>query len=146
MPAEYKEHLLKYNGGQCTPNVFKFNENGNWTESCIDWFLTIYVNINIASVAGNFAMPGSAFGSSILGNSFSFNLTGYTGVSFTVSGNIMVGNILLGYGGNLISNSFAGLAGRYLNAGLFPNSYISNIHGNVISGSTQFINELANEQ
>lgn len=41
-PAEYKQHLLKYNGGQCTPNVFKFDENGNWTESCIDWFLAIY--------------------------------------------------------------------------------------------------------
>ena len=41
-PAEYKEHLLKYNGGQCNPNVFKFNENGNWTESCVDWFLAIY--------------------------------------------------------------------------------------------------------
>lgn len=41
-PVEYKNHLLQYNGGQCYPNVFKFNENGNWTESCIDWFLAIY--------------------------------------------------------------------------------------------------------
>jgi cell wall assembly regulator SMI1 len=41
-PSEYKEHLLQNNGGQCSPNVFKFNENGAWTESCIDWFLAIY--------------------------------------------------------------------------------------------------------
>lgn len=41
-PVEYKEHLLKYNGGQCNPNIFEFSENGNWTESCIDWFLAIY--------------------------------------------------------------------------------------------------------
>lgn len=41
-PGEYKNHLLKYNGGQCIPNVFKFNENGKWTESCVDWFLAIY--------------------------------------------------------------------------------------------------------
>lgn len=41
-PIEYKDHLLKYNGGQCVPNVFRFNENGKWTESCIDWFLAIY--------------------------------------------------------------------------------------------------------
>jgi cell wall assembly regulator SMI1 len=41
-PNEYKNHLLKYNGGQCSPNVFKFNENGKWTESCVDWFLAIY--------------------------------------------------------------------------------------------------------
>lgn len=41
-PDQYKEHLLQHNGGQCSPNVFKFNENGIWTESCIDWFLAIY--------------------------------------------------------------------------------------------------------
>lgn len=41
-PAEYKEHLLKYNGGQCTPNLFTFIENGTQTDSCIDWFLAIY--------------------------------------------------------------------------------------------------------
>lgn len=41
-PDEYKEHLLQNNGGQCSPNCFKFNENGTWTESCIDWFLAIY--------------------------------------------------------------------------------------------------------
>lgn len=41
-PIEYKKHLLKYNGGRCTPNVFKFNENGKDTDSCVDWFLAIY--------------------------------------------------------------------------------------------------------
>lgn len=41
-PNEYKNHLLKYNGGQCNPNVFKFKENGKLTESCVDWFLAIY--------------------------------------------------------------------------------------------------------
>lgn len=41
-PQEYIEHLLQYNGGQCSPNIFKFNENGNLTESCVDWFLAIY--------------------------------------------------------------------------------------------------------
>lgn len=41
-PKEYKDHLLKYNGGQCVPNVFSFEENGEITNSCIDWFLAIY--------------------------------------------------------------------------------------------------------
>jgi hypothetical protein len=41
-PDEYKNHLLKYNGGQCEPNLFMFNENGRNTESFIDWFLAIY--------------------------------------------------------------------------------------------------------
>lgn len=41
-PYEYKEHLLKNNGGRCSPNVFQFNENGKLTESCIDWFLAVY--------------------------------------------------------------------------------------------------------
>ncbi|MEO6358817.1 MAG: SMI1/KNR4 family protein [Ferruginibacter sp.] len=41
-PNEYKEHLLKFNGGQCVPKIFKFNENGKWTDSYIDWFLAIY--------------------------------------------------------------------------------------------------------
>ena len=41
-PLEYKEHLLKFNGGQCYPNVFSFYENGETTNSSIDWFLAIY--------------------------------------------------------------------------------------------------------
>jgi hypothetical protein len=40
-PEEYKEHLLKFNGGQCTPNIFSFVENGKETNSNIDWFLAI---------------------------------------------------------------------------------------------------------
>ena len=41
-PESYKNHLLKYNGGQCNPNVFNFTENGESTQSNIDWFLAIY--------------------------------------------------------------------------------------------------------
>ena len=42
LPQDYKDHLLKYNGGRCTPNTFIFEENGEVTESDIDWFLAIY--------------------------------------------------------------------------------------------------------
>lgn len=41
-PELYVEHLLKFNGGQCEPNVFSFEEEGLVTESCVDWFLAIY--------------------------------------------------------------------------------------------------------
>lgn len=41
-PEEYKEHLLQHNGGQCMPNIFSFTEKGKITNSCVDWFLTIY--------------------------------------------------------------------------------------------------------
>jgi len=41
-PEEYRKHLLKYNGGQCSPNEFSFIENGKKTNSCVDWFLAIY--------------------------------------------------------------------------------------------------------
>jgi cell wall assembly regulator SMI1 len=41
-PGEYTSHLLKYNGGKCTPNVFTFLENGKKSSSCISWFLAIY--------------------------------------------------------------------------------------------------------
>jgi cell wall assembly regulator SMI1 len=41
-PKEYREHLLKYNGGQCIPNIFEFNENNRIMNSDIDWFLAIY--------------------------------------------------------------------------------------------------------
>lgn len=40
-PDEYIKHLLVYNGGQCSPNIFEFSENGQATESNIDWFLAI---------------------------------------------------------------------------------------------------------
>lgn len=42
-PQQYKDHLLQYNGGQCTPNVFSFiNCQGKLDESCVNWFLAIY--------------------------------------------------------------------------------------------------------
>jgi hypothetical protein len=41
-PEEYREHLLKFNGGQCVPNVFHFLENGKDSSSCVNWFLGIY--------------------------------------------------------------------------------------------------------
>ncbi len=41
-PKQYKDHLLRYNGGQCTPNVFRFDEGGAETSSVVDWFLAIY--------------------------------------------------------------------------------------------------------
>lgn len=41
-PQTYKEHLLKYNGGQCHPNIFSFIEKGKATDSCVDWFFAIY--------------------------------------------------------------------------------------------------------
>jgi hypothetical protein len=41
-PKEYKEHLLRYNGGRCSPSVFTFVENGEETTSAVDWFLAIY--------------------------------------------------------------------------------------------------------
>lgn len=41
-PDEYVNHLLVNNGGQCNPNIFEFMENGQLTESNVDWFLAIY--------------------------------------------------------------------------------------------------------
>lgn len=41
-PIEYVNHLLKYNGGRCEPNVFTFKENGIMSSSSIDWFLALY--------------------------------------------------------------------------------------------------------
>jgi hypothetical protein len=40
-PESYKNHLLKYNGGQCDPKTFNFIENGERTQSNINWFLAI---------------------------------------------------------------------------------------------------------
>ncbi len=42
LPKEYRQHLLEYNGGRCTPNIFEYYENDKLTRSCIDWFLAIY--------------------------------------------------------------------------------------------------------
>lgn len=41
-PLEYKKHLIKYNGGACSPDRFGFIENGKYTRSILDWFLAIY--------------------------------------------------------------------------------------------------------
>jgi len=42
LPDQYKDHLLKFNGGQCQPNVFTYRESDVVEESMIDWFLAIY--------------------------------------------------------------------------------------------------------
>ncbi len=42
-PELYKNHLLKYNGGRCYPNVFQYYENNKrLNASDIDWFFAIY--------------------------------------------------------------------------------------------------------
>lgn len=41
-PKTYREHLLKFNGGQCDPNVFSFVENGKNTQSAVHWFYAIH--------------------------------------------------------------------------------------------------------
>jgi hypothetical protein len=42
LPEEYKNHLLKYNGGRCEPSVFSFEERGIVTTSLLDRFLALY--------------------------------------------------------------------------------------------------------
>ncbi len=42
LPNQYKQHLLKYNGGRCSPSEFYFDEDGETASSFIDWFLAIY--------------------------------------------------------------------------------------------------------
>ena len=41
-PEEYKQHLLKHNGGRCEPNLFFFSEDGKKSSSDVDWFLALY--------------------------------------------------------------------------------------------------------
>lgn len=41
-PDDYKQHLLKYNGGWCKPNVFSLVEERIENYSCIDRFYAIY--------------------------------------------------------------------------------------------------------
>ncbi len=43
-PDEYKRHLLQFNGGKCSPNIFEFYENGEKTESVVNYFLAINGN------------------------------------------------------------------------------------------------------
>jgi hypothetical protein len=38
-PEAYKQHILRYNGGRCEPNVFYFLEQGQRTSSAVHWFL-----------------------------------------------------------------------------------------------------------
>ena len=40
-PQSYREHILRYNGGRCKPNVYSFNENGESTESDLNVFLSL---------------------------------------------------------------------------------------------------------
>jgi hypothetical protein len=41
LPQRYKEHLLKFNGGYCEPNIFEIIEDGTMTTSSISWFYAI---------------------------------------------------------------------------------------------------------
>ena len=38
-PGAYRQHLLRYNGGRCAPNVFHFVEQGRRTSSLVERFL-----------------------------------------------------------------------------------------------------------
>jgi hypothetical protein len=40
-PQSYREHILKYNGGRCKPNVYSFSEDGQITESDLNVFLSL---------------------------------------------------------------------------------------------------------
>ena len=41
-PDEYVNHLMKYNGGKCKPNLFEFDEKGKVSQSRINRFFAIY--------------------------------------------------------------------------------------------------------
>lgn len=41
LPCEYRDFLLKYNGGQPLPNVIHFKENGYDSNTVIDCFLSL---------------------------------------------------------------------------------------------------------
>ncbi len=43
-PINYIDHLLEFNGGYCEPDIFKFKENNDETESRIHYFLGIHEN------------------------------------------------------------------------------------------------------
>jgi len=43
LPAEYREFLLRYNGGKPKPGIFRFAlRNGRNTDSRVHWFLSLY--------------------------------------------------------------------------------------------------------
>lgn len=50
------------------------------------------------------------------------------------SGGNLAGNILLGYGGNVIVNRLANAFGTYMIGGVFLNGFIGNILGNITPG------------
>lgn len=41
LPDDYKQHLLKNNGGRCEPSHFDFIENGKPSGSGIEWFFAL---------------------------------------------------------------------------------------------------------
>ncbi|NJC27498.1 SMI1/KNR4 family protein [Neolewinella antarctica] len=41
LPPAYIEHMLNYNGGSCTPDVFSFIEDGQPSESRVHYFLAV---------------------------------------------------------------------------------------------------------
>ena len=45
LPEDYREFLLLYNGGRPEPGCFQFAQRtGPYTDSVIDWFLTLHEN------------------------------------------------------------------------------------------------------
>ena len=41
LTQSYREHILRYNGGRCKPNVYSFIENGESTESDLKVFFSL---------------------------------------------------------------------------------------------------------
>lgn len=41
-PDLYREHLLKFNGGRCEPNIFEFRVGEEIEDSLVGWFYAIY--------------------------------------------------------------------------------------------------------
>ena len=44
-PGEYKDFLLKYNGGDCYPSDYEYVEDGVLAEGIVDWFLPISASV-----------------------------------------------------------------------------------------------------
>ncbi len=102
-------------------------------------------NINIASVGANFAMPGSALGSSAIGNIFDLRINGYAGVSSTASGINIAANVILGYAGNKIGSGLTNISGTYMNGGDLLNNFSGNLLGNYFGSGGQYILELSSK-
>src|SRR4051794_11646457 len=41
-PDQYRQFLLRNNGGKPTPSGFRFNKGTRTSDSLVDWFLAIY--------------------------------------------------------------------------------------------------------